>query len=177
MSSFVRSNLLTQGLSPIVSSDTKILVLGTLPGAESIKREQYYANSRNDFWSIMEELFGIGGRYEERLQGLADHRIGIWDVLERAERAGSRDSKILKGSEIPNDFGTLFLMHPSIETVVFNGHRAERYFHKCVLSIRQPRLGALKFHPALPSTSPANTHATFQAKVDAWRALKAPLTD
>jgi TDG/mug DNA glycosylase family protein len=36
-------------LVPIVDDQTKILILGSMPGVESLQRAQYYTNSRNQF--------------------------------------------------------------------------------------------------------------------------------
>ena len=72
------------------------------------------------------------GSYDERVQGLIKKRIAIWDVLGRAERAGSSDKKIVKGTEVPNDFTTFFRTHPSIKEVFFNGRPAETYFRGLV---------------------------------------------
>lgn len=42
------------GLAPIIDDQAKILILGFMPGTESLKRGQYYANKRNQLWKIME---------------------------------------------------------------------------------------------------------------------------
>jgi double-stranded uracil-DNA glycosylase len=42
----------------ISREDARVLILGTLPGAESLRRQQYYAKKENSFWRIMGELIG-----------------------------------------------------------------------------------------------------------------------
>lgn len=44
------------GLDPIVNEDSRILVLGSMPGAQSLKMSEYYAYEQNRFWHIMFKL-------------------------------------------------------------------------------------------------------------------------
>ena len=157
-----------KGFEPVVGDNAGVIILGTLPGGESLRLHQYYADRGNAFWFTVEKLFGIDGstNYDERKQGLIMNRIAIWDVLERAERNGSQDNKIVKGTVVPNDFAAFFRNHPSIRTVFFNGSLAEKYFKGLVV----PRLpvceGAPRIWPALPSTSGSNSHLTWEEKAE-----------
>lgn len=47
--------------APIIDGNTRILVIGTMPGAVSLERQEYYAHERNLFWKIVSEAF-CGGR-------------------------------------------------------------------------------------------------------------------
>ena len=161
--------MLVDGFVPVVGKNAGILILGTLPGRESIRLNQYYADPGNSFWFVVDNLFNIRGNYEERVQGLIEKRISIWDVLQSAERGGSLDSKIVKGTEVPNDFEAFFAKNASIKTVFFNGRLAESYFRKLALPCLQLCAGSPRRHFALPSTSRTNTHFTKDAKVEGWR--------
>src|SRR3954464_11650666 len=92
------------GLPPVADENSRVLVLGSLPGDESLRLQQYYANPSNQFWSLLEGVFGapVGSDYDERLRFLANHRVALWDVLQSAERRGSGDDAITR--ERPNDF-------------------------------------------------------------------------
>lgn len=127
--------MLTQGFDPIAGKDARAVILGTLPGGESLRLRQYYADSGNAFWFIVQRLFGIarGLTYDERVKGLIENRIAIWDVLQRAARSGSQDKDIVKGSEATNDFAAFFRSHPSIKDVFFNGRCPKKYFDKLVV--------------------------------------------
>ena len=60
---------------PIVSPDSRLLILGTLPGEESLIRRQYYGHPRNHFWPIIAAAFG------EVLPVSYDDRIAMLGVL------------------------------------------------------------------------------------------------
>jgi len=80
-----------------------VLVLGTLPGPESLRQRQYYAQSRNVFWRTMGELVGAGPElpYLRRLEVLVERRIALWDVCAAAERSGALDAAIRRASVVP----------------------------------------------------------------------------
>ena len=107
-------------------------------------------------------------QYEERLALVKKHSIGLWDVIQACERAGSLDSNIK--NEIPNDFVALFKRYPQIQAVFFNGTKAHDVFKK--------KLGfellVGKDYYKMPSTSPVpgRNIKTFDEKVEAWRALE-----
>lgn len=55
-----------EAFSPVISPTARILILGTIPGEESLTRNEYYASPRNQFWRVMQALYGFqrqkGGR-------------------------------------------------------------------------------------------------------------------
>lgn len=131
---------------PISVPDAKILILGSMPGAESLKTCQYYAHPQNQFWSFMGALFGAGPElpYAERVAILKSNKIAVWDVLHSCAREGSPDSAIKE--EIANDFDGFFAKHAQIKHIFLAGIKAEQLFRKHIKSqLPQTRL---------PSTSP-----------------------
>jgi TDG/mug DNA glycosylase family protein len=169
-----------RGFDPIAAWDARVLVLGTVPGRQSIAMSQYYAHPRNAFWFIMERLFRAKAEldYEARVAMVKAAGVAVWDVLFTAERDRSVDSAIVAGSEVANDFGAFFALHKQIRSVFFNGAKAEAFFRRFVLP-GLPQVRSLSLL-RLPSTSPANARLTRNDKLDAWRAvmvaLKSPLT-
>ncbi len=155
------------GLPPVVDDDTRVLVLGSMPGEMSLRMQQYYAHPRNMFWRIMTELVGLDSDYPSRLEGLLSARIGLWDVLHICERSGSLDSAIVRESMEVNDFGKLFAEYPAILRVFFNGAKAEQVFQRRVA----PSLSIPVFCTRLPSTSPANAAIPYAAKLRSWRSV------
>ncbi|MFP3182215.1 MAG: DNA-deoxyinosine glycosylase, partial [Paraburkholderia sp.] len=82
---------------PVVDANTRVLVLGSLPGEVSLAQSQYYAHKQNRFWSLIGDVTGEDLRsldYLTRLQTLLRHRVGLWDVVAEAQREGSLDSRI-----------------------------------------------------------------------------------
>ncbi len=158
------------GLPPIAFPDARALILGTLPGDQSLRRQEYYAHPQNQFWRILAAGFGetiTAATYEQKIALVRRHRLAVWDVLQTAERSGSLDSAIR--NQRSNDFVPFLARHPEISAIAFNGQRAHALFQKCVA----PHLVALgrPFTTAvLPSTSPAYT-LPFAAKAAQWQAF------
>jgi TDG/mug DNA glycosylase family protein len=155
---------------PIVEHSSTVLILGSMPGRASLAAGEYYAHPRNAFWTIMGELIGAYPRlsYTERVSILRASGIALWDVLASCNRTGSLDSGIQQDSAITNDFNSLFLNHPGITRVLFNGAKAEQCFLKQVHpALEQDRLQ----YRRLPSTSPANAGISYAQKLLAWQSV------
>lgn len=157
------------GLDPVATSGARMLVLGTLPGRISLQLQQYYANDRNAFWFVAEQLLGIPRDlpYASRIERLGYKGVALWDVLESAEREGSLDSKIIRGTEVPNDIVGFLREHPAVNVILLNGSTAGKLFERLV----RPTLvqaGLTVPSLQLPSTSPANTRCTLASKVESW---------
>jgi hypoxanthine-DNA glycosylase len=161
-----------RGFDPIAARDAKVLVLGTIPGRQSLAMGQYYANPQNAFWFIMEQLFQAKTKldYEARVAMVKASGVAVWDVLFTAERNRSVDSAIIAGSEVLNDFSAFFTLHKQIRSVFFNGAKAEALFRRFAL----PGLPQIRSLPLLrlPSTSPANARLTRNDKRKAWQAVR-----
>ena len=155
---------------PIADARARALVLGTLPGEESLRRREYYAHPRNLFWPIVFALFGAtpAADYRERLAFVMAQRIALWDVCELGEREASADSTIRR--ERPNAINRLLDAHPLIRAIAFNGTGARRLYDRHFA--RRAELAYL----ALPSTSPAHARMDFAAKLARWTALREVLS-
>ncbi len=152
--------------APISSQDSKILILGTMPGTKSLELNQYYGHKHNNFWkflfTILREEFSLD--YETRKNLLIQNHIALWDVLQFCDRVGSLDSAIK--NEIANDFEHFLETHPQIEYILFNGQKAAAFFKKYVHLKKEYK------NFTLPSTSPANASKTFQDKLDEWNIIQ-----
>jgi double-stranded uracil-DNA glycosylase len=156
---------------PIVGERPRALVLGTLPGEESLRQIRYYAHPRNLFWPIIHALFGAAPSdvYEQRLDFVRARHIALWDVCAMAERRASLDTEIKR--EVPNAIDALLDANPAIATVAFNGGTARRLYDRHFK--RRPEITYLH----LPSTSPAHAALNMDAKLARWQALRAALDD
>jgi len=151
---------------PVADKHATALILGSMPGKESLKQQQYYAHPQNSFWKIMGDLVGAHPTlsYPQRLHALTAANIAVWDVLHTCEREGSLDSDIEQ--EEANDFVAFFARHPHITRVYFNGAKAEQSFKKFVLG--KQKLPPLEF-VRLPSTSPAHAGMRYEEKLKVWK--------
>jgi hypoxanthine-DNA glycosylase len=154
---------------PIADSNAEILILGSMPGQESLAAGQYYANRRNAFWKIMAHILGFDpdASYETRLHELKTARIALWDVLQSCTRIGSLDASIVADSITVNDFQDFFRSHDQIRAVLFNGAKAESAYRQYVL----PTVSTVPVsYLRLPSTSPAHAALSYEKKLHTWRA-------
>lgn len=161
-----------RSFDPIAARNSRVLILGSMPGRASLAAGQYYAHKQNAFWRIACSLLGIdpASSYQARVRALRASRIALWDVLHSCVRPGSLDSRIER--ETANDFIAFFRRHPGIAVVFFNGAKAEASFRRHVL----PRVGRTLRDRViscsrLPSTSPAHASLRFERKLEAWRAI------
>ncbi len=162
-----------------------MLILGTMPGPEALRRRQYYGFPGNHFWPVIQILFGDdrGGTihaaeemprrrrdaarllsYPEKLRLLKTNQIALWDVIASCQRTGASDSAITRVT--PNRIPELLKRYPNIRVIFVNGKTAERlfrlYFGK---EIKRP----VRY---LPSTSPAHAAMSFQEKLKRWRVVR-----
>ncbi len=163
--------------APVAAQDARILILGSIPGRESLRQQQYYAHPRNAFWRIMAELFAAGPdlSYSERLALLTKNRIALWDVIEACSRPSSLDSDIEEATIRVNDFCNFLAAHRQIDMICFNGGKAWKTFNRHILPHLATTSRPLRFHP-LPSTSPANAGCSYSQKLAAWQAVLGPRT-
>lgn len=152
-------------LPPVVSSATRLLILGSFPGVASLAARQYYGHPQNHFWRILQAFWPSTHRemvidsYESRIEWLLDHGLGLWDVYGSCERQGSLDSAI-RNPEV-NDFARLAARCQALRAIAHNGGESYK-------QAGQLTLPGVLIH-RLPSTSPANATWSFERKLAAWR--------
>ncbi|MDO8730011.1 MAG: DNA-deoxyinosine glycosylase, partial [Candidatus Omnitrophota bacterium] len=152
---------------PVVDRRSRVLILGTMPGPEALRRRQYYGFPGNHFWPVIQILFGLGDRplsYPEKIRLLKANRIALWDVIASCRRKGASDSAITRVT--PNRIPELLKKYPNLRTVFVNGKTAQRLFRlhfgeKVKLPVR-----------GLPSTSPAHAAMSFQEKLKRWKVVR-----
>ncbi len=152
--------------SPLISDDSKILILGTMPGVRSLQEQQYYAHIRNAFWIILFKLFNspFTVNYDIRVELLFKNQLALWDTLQFCYREGSLDSDIKNAQ--PNNINELLKQNSQIKNIIFNGKTAEKFYDKFHM-----RIDKIDYY-CLPSTSPANARLTFEDKLNEWAIIK-----
>ncbi|MEH6677809.1 DNA-deoxyinosine glycosylase [Phenylobacterium sp.] len=159
---------LKSSFPPVIDSDTRLLILGSLPGEVSLQRGQYYANPRNQFWRLMAAVTEsrMPDAYEDRLAHLLRRGVGLWDTVKTARRVGSLDAAIQAAQ--PNALQDLIAGLPKLAAIGFNGGTAARMGQAQLTEAPGPAL------VTLPSSSPAFT-LPFETKVVAWLDLRSYL--
>lgn len=150
---------------PVINTRTRVLIIGSMPGAASLQAQEYYAYKHNQFWPLVFDVFENGRppkNYPDKLRTLLKHRLGLWDALAACTRSGSLDSRIK--TPAPNDFPALFTQYPAVHTLLFNGQAAAIYF-KRFHGWKIPG----KILIILPSTSPANASLSYAQKLARWQ--------
>ncbi len=155
---------LLSGFPPVMRADARLLILGSFPGAASLAAGQYYAHPRNQFWRLLSAVLDedvASLPYHTRLERLASHQIGLWDVIAACEREGSLDASIRRAQTA--DFSLLQQGYPALRRIAFNGKTAGRF---------APLFAEAGFETrVLPSSSPANAQLSFEQKLVQWQAL------
>ncbi|WP_163410293.1 DNA-deoxyinosine glycosylase [Flavobacterium ajazii] len=154
-----------KALDPLVDKSTKILILGTMPGDQSIAHQQYYANKGNRFWKIIFTIFeeDFSDSYENRKALLKKHRIGLWHVLASCVRDGSSDSKIK--NEEANNFANFHSQFPDIKHIFFESKAAALFYQKHL-----DHQSGISYQ-ILPSTSGLNAGTSLSQKIEMWKVL------
>jgi hypoxanthine-DNA glycosylase len=156
---------LKRSFPPVANESTRLLLLGSLPGEQSLAETRYYANPRNQFWRLMGAVVDadlIPLSYDDRLAALLGAGVGLWDTVASAEREGSLDAAIRGHSA--NKLAGLASGLPQLRAVGFNGGTSAR------IGMKELAGTSLALVP-LPSSSPAYT-LPFEEKQAAWLALK-----
>ena len=166
---------ISSGFEPIASTDATVLILGSLPSQQSLRKREYYGNPQNAFWQVMGELFDAGPDipYLRRTKKLSRHGIAVWDVLQSSVRPGSMDAAIDLTTAIPNDFQAFFEEHPMLELLCFNGKKAAELYRRLVVPQGISTIDKIEFR-TMPSTSPAYASMNLDEKVRHWSAVRRP---
>ena len=159
------ASVVLQGLPPVLSPATRLVILGSFPGVASLRAQQYYGHPQNQFWRLLAALLTddatalVQAPYAERLRWLLAQGLGVWDVYASCQREGSLDSAIR--APVLNDLASLRVHCPHLAALAHNG--GESYRHA-----RHTRALGLPVY-RLPSSSPAHASWSFERKLDAWR--------
>src|SRR5574344_1923944 len=154
---------------PIIDNNSKVLILGSMPGIKSLNEQQYYAHPQNRFWKLMGQFCSCSNLqnldYDKKVQILLNNNFALWDVIKFCNRAGSLDSNI--ENEVPNDIKTLLDKYKNIHVICLNGNKSYSAFKKHFPKI----LEKYKCYK-MPSTSPANARYSLEKLYNEWQVLR-----
>jgi len=160
------TELRKSSFAPFVVPDTRLLVLGTLPGEESLRTQRYYAHPRNLFWHLIGTAIGrdiVPLDYQDRVAALRAAHVGLWDTIASARRAGSLDAAIREVEH--NPLAELVAGLPELRAVAFNGATSARIGTRLLADAKVELV-------ALPSSSPAHAAMKLADKERLWLGLR-----
>ena len=120
---------------PFIKEDTTKLIMGTLPPPRFSTGDLLeqdvdfcYGSYYNSLWLYVNEIHDLGLKFdnslravEQRKQFLIDHKIGICDIVESAERDKIDASDLgMSNIKLRNVVGYL-REYPNIDTILFTG--------------------------------------------------------
>jgi double-stranded uracil-DNA glycosylase len=152
---------------PVTRPDTRLLVLGSLPGAVSLAQQRYYGHPQNLFWRLIGAVIErdlVALEYEARLEALLNAGVGLWDTVAAATRKGSLDADIRLHEA--SDLAALVRTLPELKAIAFNGGTSARIGRRQLGDA--PGLALID----LPSSSPAYASLSFEKKREAWLLLR-----
>ncbi|MCM1119792.1 MAG: DNA-deoxyinosine glycosylase [bacterium] len=151
----------TQPFAPVYDSNSRILILGSLPSVKSREQGFYYGHARNRFWPMLAAVYREPAPDDipAKKALLLRHGLAVYDVIESCEIRGSSDSSIrnVKAADI-----RVIMEAARIERILANGRTAAKYFKAYQPAAYQPLL------MELPSTSPANAAFSLEKLVRIW---------
>ena len=164
-------------IPPVWNSESRVLILGTMPSPKSREAGFFYMHPQNRFWSVMAEVFGesfahpnktpdLSAAITERRSFLLRHHLAMWDVLASCEITGASDSSIKNA--IPNDF-TEILQNSQIGHIICTGKTAFNLWQKHC-SAKYKECFKLTVH-SLPSTSPANAQWSKEKLLEEYKVI------
>lgn len=156
-----------ESFNPIIDNESKILILGSMPGRKSLELQQYYAHPQNRFWRLLAQLLeeGVPQNYQEKQNMLLRQHIALWDTLAYCEREGSLDNDIK--NEQPNAILPLLAEHKQLRAVFCNGGKAAAAFKKYFAKDLPAGVAVYYLH----STSPANARMSLEALAAEWQVI------
>ncbi|MBQ3664128.1 MAG: DNA-deoxyinosine glycosylase [Clostridia bacterium] len=152
-------------IEPVYRSDSRVLILGTMPSPKSRKQGFYYGHPQNRFFPALAEVYGepVPEGVSERKEFLLRHRIALWDVLRSCVISGASDASIRQ--PVPNDI-SIILQRADIKKIFTTGSMAFRLYGK----LCQPDTGIEA--DLLPSPNPANCRLTMDDLVRSYSEIK-----
>ena len=148
-------------IPPLYDSESRVLLLGSIPSPKSREVGFFYGHPQNRFWKTLAGILAVPvpGSIDEKKEFLLSHHIALWDVIASCSIEGSSDSSIR--DVVPNDLSRI-LSTADIRAIFCNGKTSWNYYRK----YQESATGI----PAvsLPSTSPANAAWTLEKLEGAW---------
>jgi len=162
-----------------VPSNAKYLILGSFTGRQAVKGtndtdnayDWFYGTKRNQFWSILEEVYGIELRNKQSKQELFTKLgIAIADIIYQCERKGisNLDTDLVNITYNVKPIAEI-LESERIEKILFTSKFVEDKFKKFFKNVinRHPSIHLI----TLPSPSPRYAKMIKEQKIQMYKVL------
>lgn len=149
---------------PVFNSESRVLILGTLPSVKSRENNFYYGHKQNRFWKVIAALCNsdVPETIEQKTKLLLDNHIAVWDVIDNCDIEGSSDSSIR--NVVPTELD-IVLNQANIKKIYANGAKAYELYN------RYQRDQTGMDITRLPSTSPANAAIRLDTLIEQWKQI------
>ena len=173
----------THAFGNFIPPNAKYLILGSFTGRQAVKDKAahdpsydwFYGTKRNQFWPLLEEVYGIPlPTKTERQKLFGDLGIAIADIILQCER---KDGNNLDANLINIVYNTQainsMLEKEGITTILFSSRFVEKKFKQLFKETigKHPDVALL----TLPSPSPRYAAMSKAEKVKRYRVLLPPL--
>ena len=134
-------------LEPYYNTNSKVLILGSMPSVKSRELKFYYMHPQNRFWKTLAKVFDedLPSSIDDKKDFLKRHKIALWDVIASCNMTGSSDSSI---SNVKVNNINKLLKETNVEKIFTLGRKAYNLYNKYLL----PKTKKEALY--LPSTSP-----------------------
>ena len=94
---------------PLVSPESRILILGSFPSVRSREQMFFYGHPQNRFWRMLAAVYGekVPETIAEKKDLVLSHQLALWDTVAQCSITGSSDSSIR--DVVPNDLTPILL--------------------------------------------------------------------
>lgn len=152
-----------------VPNDAKYLILGSFPSNYKGGKSWFYGSERNQFWPILEKVYGVRLKtIEEKKRLFRKQKIALTDVVLECERRKSNNSdnnlKILKFNK--KEIARIIKVN-RIEKIYFTSRFVENIFKRRFKNLisQYPNIKYI----TLPSPSPRYAAMSFSEKCDIYK--------
>ena len=134
-------------LEPYYNTNSKVLILGSMPSVKSRELKFYYMHPQNRFWKTLAKVFDedLPSSIDDKKDFLKRHKIALWNVVASCNMTGSSDSSI---SNVKVNNINKLLKETNVEKIFTLGRKAYNLYNKYLL----PKTKKEALY--LPSTSP-----------------------
>lgn len=146
---------------PVVSPESRVLILGSFPSVKSREQGFYYGHPQNRFWRVLAEVYHEPPplTIDEKRSLVLRHGLALWDVIASCDITGSSDASVRNA--VPIDIARV-LRAADLHAVLCNGALSGKLYAKFLRPVTG--MDAL----ILPSTSPANAAWSLPRLIDVW---------